>query len=143
MALPAGELISKYVNWQKELGAWSPCFMRSGQLTSGGGQKGRRGVCTEGCPQVLKDGVTSKTSVTWGNDSGSDSGDLDLGSAYSQRLSFQGRVGWAGPSDWWVGQETMESGVHPLVVSTAWVGLAGAQLLNPGPLLSQFDAYTE
>lgn len=53
------------------------------------------------------------------NDSGSGSGDLDLGSAYSQRLSFQGTVGWAGPSDWWVGQETMESGVHPLVVSTA------------------------
>lgn len=34
--------------------------------------------------------------------------------------------------DRWVGQEAVESDGHPLVVSTAWVGLAGAQLLNPG-----------
>lgn len=41
--------------------------------------------------------------------------------------------GWAGPGDGWVGQEAMECGGHPLVVSTAWVGLVGLWLHNPGP----------
>lgn len=55
-ALPA-ELNSKCVNWQEERGAWTPGFMRSGQLASGGGWEREewRGVCTEGCPQELED----------------------------------------------------------------------------------------
>lgn len=40
-------------------------------------------------------------------------------------------VGW---------NKKLESGWHPLVVNTAWVGLAGAQLLNSDPSLpSLFD----
>lgn len=55
-ALPAGELNPKCVNWQ-ELGSWTPGFMRSGQLASGGGQEGEewKGMCTEGRPQELED----------------------------------------------------------------------------------------
>lgn len=41
--------------------------------------------------------------------------------------------GWAGCGDGRVGQETVETGVHPLVVHPVWVGLAGLRLLNPSP----------
>lgn len=47
-------------------------------------------MCTEACPQVLKDGVTSKTSVTWGNGSGSGSGDLDLGLSLQPKAELSG-----------------------------------------------------
>lgn len=55
-ALPAEELNSKCVNWQKERGAWTPCFMRSEQLALEGGQKWdvERGVYTKGHPQELE-----------------------------------------------------------------------------------------